>query len=128
MSKDFYLVVTSFTNNRFYFTYDKTDIEKKTPYDFTIKLKLINENELELLSTIKYTDNMPKSYRIIIELLKKSYGLFEKHHKITLDKPINLNKDILKQLEKSNVSAYTIDNKTIPFDSLLAVFKKLLGK
>jgi len=127
MNKEFYLIVHSFSENKHTFTYDKADL-KKTPYEFYIKLVLVNENEIELLSTLKYTENLQMSYRIILELLKKNYGLFEKHHKVKLVKTIDFTKDIFNQLEKNNMESYITPEKTISTDLLTKAIGKLLGK
>jgi len=126
MSKEFYLIVQSFAENKHTFTYEKPDDKMK--YEFSIKLVLINETELEFLSKLKYTENLQVTYRVILELLKKNYGLFEKHHKIKLVKPIDLKKDIFTQLEKNNMDTYSTNDKTISMDSLMSTIKKLLGK
>jgi len=126
MSKEFYLIVHSFSENKHTFTYEKPD--DKIKYEFAIKLALINETELELLSKLKYTEHLQMSYRIILELLKKNYGLFEKHHKIKLVKPIDFKKDIFTQLEKNNMDTYSNNEKTISVDDLMRIVKKFLGK
>ena len=126
MSKEFYLVVHSFVENKYIFTYEKPD--DKIKYEFAIKLVLINENELELLSKLKCTDNLQISYRIILEIIKKNFGLFEKHHKVKLVKPIDLKKDIFEQLEKSDMLTYSIGEKNISVDMIMSTVKKFLGK
>jgi hypothetical protein len=127
MSKEIYLIVQNFNENKHIFTYEKGDL-KKTQYEFYLKFVLINEKEIELLSTVKYTDNLQMSYRIILELLKKNYGLFEKHHKVKLVKSIDLTKDIINQLEKNNMESYITPKKTISVDILMKAVAKLLGK
>ena len=126
MSKNFYLIITNLANMEHYYTYDKLDINK-TIYQFYIKLKLINENEIELLSTLKYSDNLTMSYRIMIEFIKKTYTLFEKHHKIKLTNLINLNNDIFIQLKNNTIESYITTDKTISIDILMQIFNKIIN-